>query len=101
MVRYDPSQIHKFASKMYTQATVTVLVWTLPGAIVGLAAGAVWGRAIAGDAGFSAAIALCALLGYVLGQDKAFWYRLQAQTLLCQLQIEYNTRPQVQYPQVS
>lgn len=35
---------------------------------------------------------LCALIGWSVGSDKAFALRLQAQILLCQLQIERNTR---------
>jgi len=34
-----------------------------------------------------------AVLGYLVGNDRAFALRLMAQTALCQMQIERNTRP--------
>ncbi len=34
-------------------------------------------------------------IGYVVGQQRAFWFRLQAQLALCQAQIEENTRLKV------
>ncbi len=37
-------------------------------------------------------VGIFVLLGYITGQGKAYWLRLQAQMALCQVQIEHNTR---------
>lgn len=38
-------------------------------------------------------LVLFGLLGWALGRERAFVLKLQAQTALCQTQIELNTRP--------
>src|SRR5712671_5251610 len=109
MVRYDSHQVQKFAQIMYRQALVTVVVWTLLGAVVGFAGSAAlfWGtreaQGLGRDVGgpntlVAIGTVLTGLIGLAIGQGKAFWYRLQAQILLCQSQIEANTRANAQYP---
>lgn len=110
MTRYDPRQIQKFAEIMYRQAMVTVVVWTLLGLIIGFVCSALifWGPhrnlGLPPDIGPNVLVTvltvISGLIGLAIGQGKAFWYRLQAQILLCQAQIEANTRSAVAYPAI-
>ena len=87
---YNPEVIQKLADKLYSQANTIVVVLTLLGLIVG------------GFGGFSASqefgvaaivgLVLGGIIGYFIGQSRAFMLRVQAQIALCQRQIEYNTR---------
>lgn len=113
MTRYDPSIIRHFADMLYARARAIVLTYTIVGFLLGGATGAgaagllfimlaTFGGArsnaafvvlmVAGSAG-----AVCAILGAIVGRNaglaKAFGLKLQAQTALCQVQIEQNTRP--------
>ena len=74
------------------------------GALVVLGAGS-YGSAVSGRQGNFGTIALVvavvgALLGYAVGSERAFALRLMAQTALCQLQIERNTRLVISAPVV-
>jgi hypothetical protein len=88
MQKYDVSVIDSFADDLYNRAGTVVVVSTLMYAAIGAAAGyflfkglgAVLGGLLGGG------------LGFHLGQQKAFLLKLQAQTALCQAQIERNTR---------
>lgn len=102
MVQYDSRIIEKFAEKLYAQANrivaLYVVLFAIGGALVGaaLANDSVSVRA-ARDRSISVwPIILGGLmlgaLGYVVGQARAFQLRLQAQTALCQVKIEQNTR---------
>jgi outer membrane lipoprotein SlyB len=89
---YDPAVIQKFADKLYSQANSIIFVGTL----LGLAIGACGGIAI-GDHStrttFSVAGAVVlGLLGFVIGSERSFLLKLQAQSALCQMKIEENTR---------
>lgn len=84
--RYDATVIQQYADGLYAQAKRTVIVHALLGALIGLAAAFV--TPVLGLLG----ALLVGAIGYVIGQNKAFSLRLQAQTALCQVQIERNTR---------
>lgn len=92
-VVYDPSIIQAFAEGLYARARSIAWTAALAGAALGLGAGAVVGSVtnlgvvVAGVACVSGGV-----FGYYIGRDRAFALRLQAQTALCQLQIEANTR---------
>jgi hypothetical protein len=93
-VQYDPRIIVMFAQRLYDQAARIVALCVALGAVAGFILGA-----IAGNAAFDAGIVTGALaafvfgaFGYAVGQGRAFALRLQAQTALCQVQIEANTR---------
>lgn len=92
-VTYDPSIIQEFARRLLKQAASAVL----SSVILGLMLGAGLGAGVAADAPESSPSLLVSaivfgLLGWKLGRDRAFTLRLQAQTALCQMQIELNTR---------
>ena len=89
---YDPAIIQKFADKMYVQARTIVVIYTALLAIIGFGAGsyaAGYGNkmtwALLGTV-------LLGAIGYYLGELRAFAMRLLAQTALCQMKIEQNTR---------
>ena len=92
-VQYDPNIIVTFAERLYQQARTIVVKCALLGGLVGVAAG---GTILFTDNnGTPLALALvvvCTLVGAAIGQARGFTLRLQAQTALCQLQIEVNTR---------
>lgn len=97
MPEYDPRIIERHASKLYAKASAVVA----GSAVVGGFAGAVFGSVpltSLGDAwpvpsAFGYATLLFglisgALVGYVIGDARSFGYRLQAQSALCQIQLE-------------
>ena len=88
MLSYDPIVIEKFAQKLYGRATSIVLSYSIVGIILGAAAGLYTNQSSATFvlAGFAGVV------GFLLGSQKAFLLKLQAQTVLCQVQIEKNTR---------
>lgn len=95
MVRYDPRVISEYAVQLYSRAARTVFLHTAAGVIVGGLAGFLAGESLGGGLGAAAALALAAFFGFIMysiGQDKAAALRLAAQTALCQVQIEANTR---------
>jgi len=88
-VRYDESIIQAFAQRLYGRATTITVLYGLFGFLVAGIAGAVWQN----DTSLAFAVALIgALLGAAYGQSLAFTLKLQAQTALCQAQIEQHTR---------
>lgn len=98
MVVYDPDIIQEFAERLYSRADFVVLRDTLIGTVVGLLLGVGAHKVLTMNPSSLMMMAIGAgavfgLIGWVSGNDKAFMLRLQAQTALCQLQIELNTRP--------
>ena len=86
-MQYDPKVIMEFAERLYARANSIIISYTIIGIIIGGAGGMVSGK------GVVAAIAavIVGAIGYYMGREKAFQYKLQAQTALCQIQIEKNT----------
>jgi len=103
-VNYDERVIYEFADRLYRRAASTIIVYTFLGGALGVlvvvlamlftlgwhAASMVHPSSLAGPAILVGGLA--ALLGFVVGRDRAFALRLMAQTALCQAQIERNTR---------
>lgn len=87
-MQYDQKIIVEFASRLYSRATSVVATYTVFGVLVGAGAGG----AIGHGAGALIGAVIGGAIGYSMGSEKAFQYRLQAQTALCQAQIESNTR---------
>jgi hypothetical protein len=104
LVKYDPKILQKYAEILYRDARTVVFIITATFVVIGLLGGYGLGREFAANnvapenrsmgtwliAGILAFVA--GLVGFFIGQAIAFWYRLRAQTMLCQKQIEYNTR---------
>ncbi len=95
MVDYDPQIVRKFADRMYRQAQSALVSAIVLGAFIGGGFG--FGLGIATEhqtwgiiGGLIGAVVLGAL-GYVVGQERAFQLKLQAQSALCQLRLEENT----------
>ena len=93
-MQYDPKVIEAFAEAMYKEAeriaVSSAILWGLGAAILIGVATTMLGSAslflvLAGGAG-------AGFLGYKRGEAKAFALKLEAQTALCQVQIERNTK---------
>jgi hypothetical protein len=95
-VTYDENVILTFAERLYRRAASTVIAYALLGALIGALAGA--GIAFATKTpdlikGFAFAMGVVsAVIGGMIGSERAFAMRLLAQQALCQVQIERNTR---------
>jgi hypothetical protein len=97
---YDPGIIEAFAERLYDKAAGFVRGSVVVGAALGAGFGAVpltslgasW--PVPSTFGFATMLVGAvagAVLGYGIGDARAFSYKLQAQSALCQLQIERNT----------
>ena len=94
MAQYDEAILIEMADRLYGRAARLVIFITL----VGLAFGGAAARGMAShpdDQAFY--MMLGAIFGggvaYFIGQGRAFMLKLQAQSILVQVQIERNTRP--------
>lgn len=88
MVQYDSKIIYKFATRLYRSAQQTIAVFTILGILIGAVAGYSLGR----DVGALVGAVIVGVLGYLIGSQRAFQLKLQAQLALCQVKIEENTR---------
>jgi hypothetical protein len=97
---YDPSIIERAAERLYEKATAALIGSVVVGACLGAGFGSVpltslgenW--PIPASFGFATMLAgsiIGAVVGYVIGDARAFGYRLQAQATLSQLQLVRNT----------
>ena len=93
---YDPSVIHEFAKRLYKQASSLVLNSTILWGFLCAGGGALAALALQpfdyGPVVVAVSTLLGAIAGYNRGLEQAFRLRLEAQTALCQVQIEINTR---------
>ena len=86
--KYDPAVIEEFATRLYKKANSIIATYTVLGIL------------LLGFGGFLTQQLIFALIGaviggvigYSMGRERAFAYKLQAQTALCQKQIESNLR---------
>jgi len=88
MVSYDPSVINTFAQKLYDRASTITVAYIA----IGIAVGAGIGKFSFDTVGMVVVAVFAGVIGYFIGSQRAFLLRLQAQTALCQVQIEYNTQ---------
>lgn len=102
MAKYDSGILQDYADLLYRKAAWVTFKCGTVGAITGVLIALILEYGVglgARSAESSNTVALVlfgivgALIGVAIGQRRSFEYRLQAQTLLCQMQIEYNTRP--------
>ena len=94
MVEYDSKLIYTFADRLYRKANQLIIAYSVVGLLIGWLAGSLFNNAVAGRNGPSALVLaiVLAVVGYALGSEKAFQFKLQAQVALCQVRIEENTR---------
>lgn len=94
MARYDSHVLYVFADELYARAEFITIVYTAIGALIGAFLGYVVSAIGSGGSLLTTAIGLAVVgaIGYFVGSGQAFDLRLQAQTLLCQVAIEENTR---------
>ncbi len=98
-MKYDAAIIETFARGLYRRASRIVLRYALSFALAGFGISQIVyyflpGR-VAANLGWyivAAITAIFTLIGAAVGNEKAFNLRLQAQLVLCQVQIERNTR---------
>lgn len=100
MAHYDPAVIQQFADRLYSRADRMLVSYSVLAGLVCAVPGGAFGFAIGGHSDGSM-IALfvaffCGLVGcvggYLLASERAFAMKLAAQTALCYVQIEANTR---------
>ena len=90
-IRYDPLILQKFADRLYSQADSVVILCV----ILGVAIGGIGGFQIGGGIGAVVGLLIFGALGFAIGLSIAFQLKLRAQSVLCQKQIEENTRQTV------
>ena len=96
MITYDPEVIQRFADKLYVRAATAIWVSAILGVIIGLMVGPFLIQSLPASVAVTVPIwispILLGLLGFVQGMERAATLKIQAQTALCQLQIERNTK---------
>ena len=94
MTEYDPALIEQHVARLYEQAKSVIVNYTATGAVLG-GCPALLAFVLPNASGFVFVGFILGLatgwVGYMMGTEKAFQLKLQAQTTLCQLQIEKNT----------
>lgn len=86
MIKYDPKVLHRLAGQLYDRAEAVLFGHVMVGGLLG--AGGFLLNTAAGLCG----VLIGLLIGYWIGDRKAFQMRVEAQLILCQVQIEENTR---------
>jgi len=98
MARYDPNLVGELASSLDDEAGRAPLLHAAVGAVLGgsllglLAGGFATGDLLRAGIATAAGLLLGGVLGGALGAGRAASLRMQAQAVLCQMQIERNTR---------
>lgn len=88
MVSYDPVVIRTFAQTLYDRAATVMFISTAIGVVIG----GIAGKFVFENFGMLVLAAFSGGIGYWMGSQRASVMKLQAQTALCQVQIEQNTR---------
>ncbi|WP_426751721.1 hypothetical protein [Myxococcus sp. Y35] len=92
-VQYDPNIIRGYAEALYRRASRIVFMTGFIGFILGILGGSVITAPMKNGAPFTLICALVgAFIGVTIGRGRAFALQLQAQSALCQVAIEANTR---------
>ena len=96
MTQYDPSIIQRYADRNYARTTSAIVISVAIGLIIGFVVGpfitnalpATWAEKIPDWVWPT----VFSVIGILQGLERGSTYKLQAQTALCQLQIEQHTR---------
>ncbi|MCP3102333.1 hypothetical protein LZ198_26020 [Myxococcus sp. K15C18031901] len=91
-IQYDPSIIQSHAAALYAQASRIVFRSGATGFFVGVVGGVAAGRGEQGLVFACIGGLVGAFIGVSLARGRAFALQLQAQTALCHVAIETNTR---------
>lgn len=96
MIPYDPAVIEKCAARLYFRAALSPVTSAALGALIGLVAAPYILQALPPAVSLKSSDWMCAMvlgvIGLGQGLERASQLKLQAQTALCQLQIEQNGR---------
>ena len=98
--QYDSSVLQKFADDLYGQARVAIITTALKFGLIAFIVAAVGSSILphsqplnfSFDSPTGLIGVVAAAVGVSVGRDRAFQLKLQAQQILCQRQIELNTR---------
>lgn len=99
MPTYNPAIIEKYAAHLYERGENIIWKWGCIGMLIGAVIGGNIARALLptpnsvwGIAMLAAGVVVGLYAGRSIGTDRAFSLFLEAQTALCQVAIERNTR---------
>ena len=96
MINYDPTQARRLAGRLNLRAGLSIFVSMVLGIVGGMVASPFILQSLPGNISVDLPGWLCGvvfgMLGFGQGMERGFQLRLQAQALLCQIQIEENTR---------
>ena len=97
MIEYDEDVLRNYASRLYVQSVILMLVWGLAGAAVGFLAQEIILmkslRSLSNQEALAhSSLVACIIVGLLFGWAKYQELRIKAQTILCQVEIEANTR---------
>jgi hypothetical protein len=95
-MNYDSKIIQQFADRLYAKARSVVVNYTILGTIIGLFAGITIAQIPSYSSAMGAVVAIAVsffgMCGFIIGRERAFKFKLEAQVALCQVQFEENTR---------
>ena len=95
MAVYDANIIQQFVDRLYRKAQIAVALYTSIGAVIGFIVIFVPITYFGFSSGYvegTGGATLLGMLGFWLGRERTFKLKLRAQLILCQTQIEKNTR---------
>lgn len=92
MTQYDANVIYEFADRLYAQARSIMVFYTLLGGLIGGVGGYLLDKEFRTGLLALGGLVVLGGIGFAIGRERGFVLRLQAQTALCQVQIEQNTR---------
>jgi hypothetical protein len=100
--KYDPEVVQRFADRLYARTVSTIVISTLLGSFIGIVVDPFAQQALPQWLSdhlppWSIPVVL-GIAGLIQGLERSFLLKIQAQTALCQMQIELNTRREEPVP---
>ena len=96
MAQFQPEIIRAYAHRLYARAALSMVTSTILGGLIGLVVAPYLLQSLPVAVSLRCpewgVVVFLAFLGGLQGWERAFLLKLQAQTALCQLQIELTTR---------